>query len=136
LLVIGLGLRPDFGEPALRELARGATRRLLGLRSGIAGIALPGEALSRIDAGRAARIFLEGVAEVLTEQPSALRLRLVMAPEESGRARSGLLEAASSLSTSELAIRLERTTSAPQQRPSALAAAPAGRSAPSIAPRR
>ena len=36
LLAIGLGPRPDFGEAALRELARGAARKLLGLRSGIA----------------------------------------------------------------------------------------------------
>jgi hypothetical protein len=139
LLAIGLGPRPDFGEAALRELARGAARKLLGLRSGIAGIALPGETLSRIDAQRAASTFLEGVVEVLAAYPSALRLRLVVAPEESGRTRSGLLEAASSLSSSELAIRLERSSSAPPQRRSTLAAptaAPAGRPASTVAPRR
>jgi hypothetical protein len=139
LLALGLGPRPDFGEATLRELARGATRKLLGLRSGIAAIALPGEALSRIDAQRAASLFLEGVVEVLAAYPSALRLRLVVAPEESGRARSGLLGAASGLSSSELAIRLERSESAPAQRRSALtapSAAPAGRPASPVASRR
>ncbi len=43
LLVIGLGPRSDFGEEALREVARSAAVRLLGLRSGIVGIALPGD---------------------------------------------------------------------------------------------
>ena len=77
LLVIGLGPRSDFGEEALREVARSATVRLLGLRSGIVGIALPGEVASRLDASRAAGILLEGVAGALSEHPSALRLRLV-----------------------------------------------------------
>ena len=139
LLAIGLGPRPDFGEETLRELARSAARRLLGLRSGVAGIALPGDTTSRIDTHRAVGILLEGVAAVLAERPSALRLRLVLAAEESGRARSGILEAASGLSTSELAIRLERSSGAPPHRratPATPTAAPAGKSAPPIASRR
>ena len=139
LLAIGLGPRPDFAEETLRGLARCATRKLLGLRSGVAAIAVPGEALSRIDTQRAVAIFLEGVAAVLAERPSALRLRLVVAAEEGGRARSGLLEAASGLSSSELAIRLERSSSAPLHRrstPAASAAAPAGKPPPRIVSRR
>jgi hypothetical protein len=106
LLAIGLGPRPDFGEETLRELARNAARRLLGLRSGVAGIALPGDTTSRIDTHRAVGILLEG---------------------------------ASGLSTSELAIRLERSPGAlPHRRanPATPAAAPSGKSAPPIASRR
>lgn len=112
LLAIGLGPRPDFGEETLRELARGATRRLLGLRSAIAAVALPEEALSRLDARRASGVLVEGVVAVLAEGPRAFRLRLVTAAEEASRVRSGLLETASALSSSELAIRLERPASA------------------------
>jgi hypothetical protein len=111
LLAMGLGPRSDFGEETLREVARRATERLLGLRSGIAGVALPDEAVSRLDTQRAAGIFLEGVSEALFEHPSALRLRLVVTPEEAGRVRAGLLETASCLSSAKLAIRLERSPS-------------------------
>ena len=116
LLAMGLGPRSDFGEEALREVARSATGRLLGLRSGIAGIAIPGETVSRLDTARAAGVVLEGVARALSERPSALRLRLVVMPEEAGRARSGLLETASRLSSSQLAIRLERSPGVPPDR--------------------
>ena len=135
LLAIGLGPRSDFGEEILREVARNAAERLLGLRSGIVGIALPGEAASRLDTSRAAGVVLEGVAGVLSEHPSALRLRLVVSPEEAGRTRSGLLETASRLSSSQLAIRLERSSGAPPYRratPSQRARLPAGKSAPRV----
>ena len=109
LLAVGLGPRSDFGEETLRDVARSATERLLGLRSGIAGIALPGEAASRLDTQRAADLVLEGVTGALSEHPRALRLRLVVTPDEAGRTRAALLEAASRLSSTELAIRLERS---------------------------
>jgi hypothetical protein len=135
LLVMGLGPRSDFGEEALREVSRSATARLLGLRSGVVGIALPGEIASRLDTSQAAGVVLEGVAGALSERPSALRLRLVVTPEEAGRARSGLLEAASRLSSSELAIRLERSSSVPP-RPRAIPThrieSPAGKPAPRV----
>jgi len=132
LLVIGLGRRADFGEEVLREVARNAAERLLGLRSGIVGIALPGESASRLDTSRAAGVVLEGVAGVLSEHRSALRLRLVVSPEEAGRTRSGLLETASRISSPQLAIRLERSPSAPPYRratPSHRAPSPAGKPA-------
>ncbi len=135
LLVIGLGPRSDFGEEALREVARSATVRLLGLRSGIVGIALPGEVASRLDASRAAGILLEGVAGALSEHPSALRLRLVVPPEEAGRTRSGILETAGRLSNSQLAIRLERSSGVPphsREIPAHRAQAPAGKPAPRV----
>ena len=135
LLAIGLGPRSDFGEEALRDVARDAAERLLGLRSGIVGIALPGEAASRLATSRAAGAVVEGVAGVLSEHPSALRLRLVVSPEEAGRTRSGLLETASRLSSSQLAIRLERSSGAPPYRratPSQRARLPAGKSAPRV----
>jgi hypothetical protein len=135
VLVIGLGPRAEFGEEVLREVARNAAERLLGLRSGIVGIALPGAAASRLDTSRAAGVVVEGVAEVLSEHPSALRLRLVVPPEEIGRARSGLLETASRLSSSRLAIRLEKPTVAPPYRratPSHRTPTPPGKSAPPI----
>ena len=108
VLAVGLGPRSDFGEETLRAVARSAAERLLSLRSGIAGVALPGEAPSHLDAQLAAGLVLEGVTGALTRRPAALRLRLVVTPEEAGRARAGLLETASRLSSSELAIRLER----------------------------
>jgi hypothetical protein len=113
LLVMGLGLRSDFGEATLRQLARDATARLLGLRAGVVGMALPGDLASRLDSSQAAGVMLEGVAGALSERPSSLRLRLVVTPEEAGRARSGLLETASRLSSSDLVIRLERSSSVP-----------------------
>jgi hypothetical protein len=135
LLVMGLGPRSDFGEEALREVSRSATVRLLGLRSGIVGIALPGEIASRLDPFQAAGVVLEGVAGALSERPSALRLRLVVTPEEAGRARSGLLETASRLSSSKLAIRLERSSGVPP-RPRAIPTpriqSPAGKPAPRV----
>ena len=133
LLVIGLGPRSDFGEEALREVARSAAVRLLGLRSGIVGIALPGTVASRLDTSRVAGIVLEGVAEALSERPSALRLRLVVPPEEAGRTRSGILETAGRLSSSQLAIRLERspgTLPHPRAIPAHRAEVPAGKPAP------
>jgi hypothetical protein len=120
VLAMGLGPRADFGEEAFRELAWSATSRLLDLRSGIAGIALLGDVAPRLDASRAASVVLEAAAGVLSERPSALRLRLVVTPEEAGRTRSGLLETASRLSSAQLAIRLERSTSvSPHQRAAA-----------------
>jgi hypothetical protein len=113
LLAVGLGPRSDFGEETFREMARSATERLIGLRSGIAGIVLPGEAVSRLDTPRAAGLVLEGVTGALSEHPSALRLRLVVTPEEAGRAQAALLETASCLSSGELTIRLERFPGAP-----------------------
>jgi hypothetical protein len=112
LLAMGLGPRSDFGEETLREVAGSATEKLLGLHSRIAGIALPGEAVSRLDIHRAAGLVLEGVTGALSKRPSALRLRLVVTPEEAGRARAALLETASRLSSTELAIRLERSPGA------------------------
>jgi hypothetical protein len=135
LLAVGLGTRSDFGEEALREMARSATERLIGLRSGIAGMALPGGAVSRLDTRRAAGLALEGIAEALSEHASALRLRLVVTPEEAGRARAGLLETASRLSSSELAIRLDRSSGAPTHGRATLApqrGVPAGKPAPRI----
>ena len=135
LLVMGLGPRSDFGEEALRELARSATARFLGLRSGIVGIALPSELAPRLDTFHAAGVVLEGVAGALSEHPSALRLRLVVPPEEAGRARSGLLEAASGLSTSQLAIRLERSSdisTRPRTIQAHRAGSPAGKPAPRV----
>lgn len=113
LLVMGLGSRSDFGEETFREMARSATLRLLGLRSGIAGIAFPDQVASRLDTSRQASVLVEGAAGVLSECRSGLRLRLVVTPEEAGRARSGLLETAGRLSSSELAIRLERSSGIP-----------------------
>jgi hypothetical protein len=135
LLVMGLGPRSNFGEEALREVARSATARLLGLRSGIAGIALPGEVASRLDTSRAAGVVLEGVAGALSEHPSALRLRLVVPPEEAGRTRSGLLETAGGLSSSQLAIRLERSPGVASRRravPDHQVESSAGKSAPRV----
>jgi hypothetical protein len=135
LLVMGLGPRSDFGEEALREVARSATVRLLGLRSGIVGIALPGEIASHLDTSQAAGVVLEGVAGALSERPSALRLRLVVTPEEAGRVRSGLLEAASRLSSPELAIRLQRSSSVPPRSraiPTPRIESPAGKPAPRV----
>jgi hypothetical protein len=116
-------------------VARSATERLIGLRSGIAGIALPDQAVLRLDTRDAAGRMLEGIAEALSERASALRLRLVVTPEEAGRARAGLLEAASRLSSSELAIRLDRSPGAPPHGRTALAperGVPAGKYAPRV----
>ena len=139
LLVMGLGPRSDFGEEALREVARSAAVRLLGLRSSLAGIALPGGVASRLDTSRAAGVVLEGVAGALSGHPSALRLRLVVTPEEAGRARSGLLETASRLSSSELAIRLERSPGVPPDRraiSTPRTGSPAGKPVPTVDPPR
>jgi hypothetical protein len=106
---MGLGARSEFGEERLREVARSATARLLGLGAGVAGMALPGDAASRLGSSRAAAILLEGVAATLLERSSALRLRLVVPSEEAGRVRSGLQETAARLSSSELAVHLERS---------------------------
>jgi len=139
LLAMGLGPRSDFGEEALRRVARTATTRLLGLRSGIAGIALPGEAVLRLDTARAAAVVLEGVARALLDHPSALRLRFVVVPEEARRARSSLLETASRLSSSELAIRLERSPGVPPDRraiSTPRTGSPAGKPVPTVDPPR
>jgi len=139
LLAVGLGPRSEFGEESLREVARTATSRLLGLRLGIAGIALPAEAVSRIDAQRAASVVLEGITRALSERPGALRLRLVVAPEEAGQVRAGLLETASLLSSPELAIRLDRSPGGLSQRhatPTPRLGLPRGKSAPRVDSRR
>ncbi len=139
LLAMGLGPRSDFGEEALREVARSATARLVGLRSGVAGIALPGEAVLRLDAARAAGVAIEGVARALFEHPTALRLRLVVVPEEARQARSGLLETASRLSNSQLAIRLGRSPGIPPDRRAISAprtGPPAGKPTPRVDPPR
>jgi hypothetical protein len=109
LLTVGLGPRFEFGDETLRLVARNATERILGLRSGIAGIALPSKAVSNLEAERSAGLVLEGVAAALSERPSALRLSLWVTPEEAGQARAGLLEKASRLSGSDFAIRLDRS---------------------------
>jgi len=135
LLAVGLGARSDFGEERLREVARSATERLIGLRSGIAGIALPDEAVLRLDTRDAAGLMLEGIAEALSERATALRLRLVVTPEQAGRARGGLLEAASRLSSTELAIRLDRSPGAPPQGRTVVApqrGVPAGKYVPRV----
>jgi hypothetical protein len=139
LLVMGLGPRSDFGEEALREVARSATARLLGLRSGVAALALPGAAVLRLDAARATGVAIEGVARALSERPTALRLRLVVAPEEARQARSGLLETASRLSDSRLAIRLDRSPRIPADRRAISAprtGPPAGEPIPKVDPSR
>jgi hypothetical protein len=133
LLAMGLGPRSDFGEGALREVAESATAKLLGLRSGVAGIALPGEAVLRLDAAHATDVAIEGVARALVERPTALRLRLVVLPEEAHQVRSGLLETASRLSDSRLSIRLDRSPRVlPDRRapPEPRAEPPAGEPAP------
>jgi hypothetical protein len=107
LLAIGLGPRAEFGEETLRAVARTATRKLIGLRSGIAGLGLPAESVSRLDAQRAAGLILEGVAQALSERPSALRLHVVASQDEAGRVRAGLLETANRISGPELAVRLD-----------------------------
>jgi hypothetical protein len=133
LLAMGLGPRCDFEEGALREVAESATAKLLGLRSGVAGIALPGEAVLRLDAARATEVAIEGVARALFERPTALRLRLVVLPDEARQVRSGLLETASRLSDSRLSIRLDRFPRVPPDRrapPAPRAEPPAGEPAP------
>lgn len=135
LLAVGLGDRSDFGEETLREVVRSATEQLIGLRSGIAGIALPGETVLRLDTRSASGRMLEGIAGALSERASALRLRLVVTPEEAGRARAGLLEAASRLSSTELAIRLDRSPGAPPRGRAVFSprrGVPAGKPAPRI----
>ena len=86
-----------------------------------------------IEADRTAGLVLEGVAAVLSERPSALRLRLWVTPEDSGQARAGLLETASRLSGSDLAIRLDRSTDALPRRRSTVPSkpeSPAGKAVP------
>ncbi len=133
LLAVGLGPRFEFREETLRLVAQNATERILGLRSGIAGIALPSKAVSHLETDRTAGLVLEGVAAALSERPSALRLRLWVTPEDSGQARTGLLETASRLSGSDLAIRLDRSTDALPRRRSTVPSkpeSPAGKTAP------
>jgi hypothetical protein len=135
LLAVGLGTRSDFAAETLREVARSATERLLGLRTGIAGIALPAEAVSRLDSQIAAGLVLEGVTGALSEQPRALRLRLVVTPEEAGRARAALVEGARRLSSNEVVVRLERLAGgAPHQSPASMPRleAPTGKPPPPI----
>jgi len=139
LLAMGLGSRSDFGEETLREVARSAAARLLGLGAGVAGIALPGDAASRLGSSRAAAVVLEGVAATLRERSSALRLRLVVMPEEAGRVRSALQETASRLSSSELAVHLERSPEVFPHRalaPTPESGAPAGNPTPRAGLRR
>ncbi len=112
LLTVGLGPRFEFRDETLRLVAQNATERIIGLRSGIAGIALPGKAVSNLEADRSAGLVLEGIAAALSERPSALRLSLWVTPEEAGQARAGLLETANRLSGSDLAIRLDRGAAA------------------------
>ena len=133
LMAVGLGPRSEFKEETLRLVARCATEKLLGLHSGIAGIALPGKAVSHLETDRSAALVLEGVAAVLSERPSALRLRLSVTPEDAALARAGLWEAARRLSSSDLAIQFDRSSAAlPQRRGSAAfeLGLPAGTTAP------
>jgi hypothetical protein len=133
LLAVGLGPRFEFRDETLRLVAENATQRILGLRSGIAGIALPGKAVSNLEADRSAALVLEGVAAALSARPSALRLSLWVTPEEAGQAQAGLLETASRLSGSDLAIRLDRGAAALPRRRSAVPSrpgSPAGKTIP------
>jgi hypothetical protein len=133
LLTVGLGPRFEFREETLRLVAQNATERILGLRSGIAGIALPGKSVSHLETDLSAGLVLEGVTAALSERPSALRLRLWVTPEEAGQARAGLLETASRLSSSDLSIRIDRSTAALPRRRSTVASrseSPAGKTTP------
>jgi hypothetical protein len=139
LLAMGLGTRSDFREETLRLVARNATERIVGLRSGTAGIALPAGVLSHLQIQRCASLVLEGVAAALADRPSALRLRLWVTPEEAGQARAGLVEAAGRLSGGDLAIRFDRSTTTPPRRPAVpvpTPQSPAGKAADRVVPRR
>jgi hypothetical protein len=139
LLAMGLGTRSDFREETLRLVARNATERIIGLRSGTAGIALPAGVFSQLQTARCASLVLEGVAAALADRPSALRLRLWVTPEEAGQARAGLVEAAGRLSAADLAIRFDRsTTSLPRRSGVSVPTSefPAGKAADRVVPRR
>lgn len=90
VLLFGLGPRTGFDTARLRAAARGATERILGLGIGFVALALPDEALSGVSADRGAAAAVVGVAEALSVAGAALRLRLVVAPAESGRVASAL----------------------------------------------
>lgn len=139
LLAMGLGTRSDFQEETLRLVARNATERIIGLRSGTAGIAVPAGVFSHLRTDRCASLVLEGVAAALVGRPSALRLRLWVTPEEAGQARAGLVEAAGRLSGADLAIRFDRSmTTLPRRHavPQSLPASPAGKAGDWVVSRR
>lgn len=107
LLALGLGARPGFGEPELRQAALAAGRIALALRVGIVGFALLPERVVGLAAEREALQVLTGFCQALRERPAALRLVLAAPEEELPRIGARLAAAVPTLAGDGLALRIE-----------------------------
>jgi hypothetical protein len=94
LLALGLGPKDAFRTSTLRRAGHEAVRRLIALRAGVGAIALLADESVGLPAGTAAGALIEGAADALAEQPSALALRLIVAPGQATEARRGAAEVA------------------------------------------
>jgi hypothetical protein len=90
LLLAGVGDPASFGEPALRAFAEDALLRSARLRVSTLALALPPERLSRVTLDRTIHAVVAGAAAALAAHPSALRLRIAIAPAELSRAENAL----------------------------------------------
>ena len=140
VLLIGLGARAAFGFAELRAAATRAAERLAAMRAGDVAFAVPGQALTGIVAELAAELAVEAFADALSRTPRALRLRLVLAPEDAAPALAALRALPAELVGGSVALRIERAieTRRPRTtpRPESAALGSRGRALEPPAPRR
>ncbi|HEU4427264.1 MAG TPA: hypothetical protein VFT98_00795 [Myxococcota bacterium] len=108
----GAGDPAAFGEPGARAWAADVVSRAAELRIGALALALAPERISRLALDRSIAATLAGAASALAARPSALRLRLVVAPADMNRAEAALAAAPRSFPGG-VAIRIERAPSEP-----------------------
>jgi len=103
----GAGDPAAFGEPGARAWAADVVSRAAELRIGALALALAPERISRLALDRTISATLAGAASALAARPSALRLRLVVAPADMSRAEVALAAAPRSYPGG-VAIRIDR----------------------------
>lgn len=139
VLVIGLGARAAFGFAELRTAATRAAERLAELRAGDVAFAVPGQSHTGIVPELAAELAVEAFADALARTPRALRLRVVLAPEDAAAALAALRALPTELMGGAVVLRIERAIENRRPAPPGREPAPRaerGRALPPLPPRR
>jgi hypothetical protein len=92
-LFAGAGDPAAFSEHGARAWAESVVLRAADLGAGALGLALAPERISRLALDRTIHAMVAGAAAALASRPSALRLRLIVATADVGRAESALAAA-------------------------------------------
>jgi hypothetical protein len=117
-LFAGAGDPAAFGEPAARAWAAEVVQRAAELRIGALAVALAPERISRLSLDRTILATIAGAASALAARPSALRLRLVVAPADVLRAENALA-AAPRAHPGGVSVRIDRVEPEPETPPAA-----------------